>query len=40
MPPYPMERLMASAVASDATPIEGGTLTLTADVRVEFRLAD
>lgn len=41
IPPYPMERLMANADASGGgTPIEGGTLTLTADIRVEFRLAD
>lgn len=38
--PYPMERFMVGAGAPDATLIEGGTLTLTADVRVEFRLAD
>ena len=40
MPPYPMERLMTKSDASGGTPIEGGTLTLTADIRVEFRLAD
>lgn len=38
--PHPMERMMAGAAMMDFTPIEAGTLTLTADVRVEFLLAD
>ncbi len=40
-PPYFKERLMANAAAFGATtPIEGGTLTLFADVQIEFRLSN
>lgn len=40
MSPHPMERLMFGASGADDTFIESGILTLTADVRVDFRLAD
>ena len=40
-PPYFKERMMANAAGFGAeTPIEGGTLTLSADVEIEFRLSD